>query len=109
MRLLLRTATAVGLLLLAGLGLASASELVGSPRTGPAILPVTPPTPISPILKKPVEKCDLDKCSTGTCGKYGTTIEFVDTPHEAATQAKKEGKLVFVLHVSGHLEDPRFL
>jgi hypothetical protein len=32
----------------------------------------------------------------------------VDTPSEAAAQAKKEGKLVFVLHVSGNFEDPRF-
>ena len=40
-----------------------------------------------------------------TCG-YGTTIHFVDTPKEAAALAKKEQKLVFVLHVSGHFEDP---
>lgn len=39
---------------------------------------------------------------------HGTSIEFVDTPKEAATLAKKEQKLVFVLHVSGHFEDPRF-
>ena len=39
------------------------------------------------------------------CG-HGTKIHFVDTPKEAASQAKKEQKLVFVLHVSGHFEDP---
>ena len=39
---------------------------------------------------------------------HGTTIDFVDTPSVAAKQAKKSGKLVFVLHVSGHFEDPRF-
>jgi hypothetical protein len=43
-----------------------------------------------------------------TCGNHGTTIDFVDTPRDAATQAKKAGKLVLVLHVSGHFEDPRF-
>ena len=43
-----------------------------------------------------------------TCGSYGTTVEFLDSPAEAAKQAKKEGKLVFVLHVSGNFEDPRF-
>jgi hypothetical protein len=48
------------------------------------------------------------KADKPTCGSHGTTVEFVDTPNEAATQAKKEGKLVFVLHVSGHFEDPRF-
>jgi hypothetical protein len=42
------------------------------------------------------------------CSAHGTTIDFVDTPSIAAKQAKKAGKLVFVLHVSGHFEDPRF-
>jgi len=42
-----------------------------------------------------------------TCG-HGTKLEFVDSPKEAAAIAKKEQKLVFVLHVSGNFEDPRF-
>jgi hypothetical protein len=42
------------------------------------------------------------------CGNYGTRVDFLGTPSEAARQAKKEEKLVFVLHVSGHFEDPRF-
>jgi hypothetical protein len=51
---------------------------------------------------------DFEK-PAGTCDRHhGTTLEFVATPSEAAAQAKKEGKLVFVLHVSGHFEDPRF-
>ena len=41
------------------------------------------------------------------CGKHGTQVEFVDTPKEAAEQAKKEEKLVFVLHLSGVFEDPK--
>ena len=48
------------------------------------------------------------KADKPACGSHGTTVDFVDTPGDAATQAKKEGKLVFVLHVSGHFEDPRF-
>jgi len=39
-------------------------------------------------------------------GCHGTAVTFVDTPSEAAKQAKKEEKLVFVLHVSGQFEDP---
>ncbi len=39
-------------------------------------------------------------------GCHGTAVIFVDTPGEAAKQAKKEEKLVFVLHVSGQFEDP---
>jgi len=42
------------------------------------------------------------------CKAHGTTIDFVDTPSEAARLAKKAEKLVLVLHVSGNFEDPRF-
>ena len=44
----------------------------------------------------------------GAEGCFGTKVEFVDTPKEAAALARKQEKLVFVLHVSGHFEDPRF-
>ena len=40
------------------------------------------------------------------CGSHGTSVNFVDTPAEAARKAKQEQKLVLVLHVSGHFEDP---
>jgi hypothetical protein len=43
-----------------------------------------------------------------SCGSYGTSVKFVSSPSEAARQAKLEEKLVFVLHVSGHFEDPTF-
>ena len=39
-----------------------------------------------------------------TC--HGTAVHFVPTPSEAARKARDEQKLVFVLHVSGHFEDP---
>jgi hypothetical protein len=42
------------------------------------------------------------------CGNHGTTVEFLDTPSLAARQALKEEKLVFVLHVSGNFEEPRY-
>jgi hypothetical protein len=41
-------------------------------------------------------------------GCYGTTIDFVDSPKEAAALARKQEKLVLVLHVSGHFEQPEF-
>ncbi len=37
----------------------------------------------------------------GDCAKHGTQVNFVDTPKEAAELAKKQEKLVFVLHLSG--------
>ena len=39
---------------------------------------------------------------------FGTTIHFVESPKDAAAQAKKDEKLVMILHVSGNFEDPRF-
>ena len=42
------------------------------------------------------------------CGDYGTSVNFYKTPSEAATKAKKEQKLVFVLHISGLFEEPDF-
>lgn len=41
-----------------------------------------------------------------SCGDYGTQVRFEESPAEAAKFAKKEGKLVMVLHISGHFDDP---
>jgi hypothetical protein len=43
-----------------------------------------------------------------TCGEYGTSVKFYSTPSVAATKAKKQEKLVLVLHVSGNFENPDF-
>jgi hypothetical protein len=44
----------------------------------------------------------------GQAACHGTAVEFVNTPVEAAKLAREQKKLVFVLHVSGHFEDPDF-
>ena len=49
-----------------------------------------------------------DSCKTCGNKSYGTSVEWSGSPSEAAAKAKKEEKLVFVLHVSGHFEDPKF-
>ena len=41
-----------------------------------------------------------------TCSGHGTSVQFYDTPKDAAVHAKAEQKLVLVLHVSGLFEDP---
>ncbi len=83
---------AAGLCLaLAAPGLARAVDLKAQPGT-PAVKPA--------IAVQPADK--------PACGNHGTAIDFVATPKEAAAQAKKAGKLVLVLHVSGHFEDPQF-
>ena len=43
-----------------------------------------------------------------TCEKYGTSVLFAESPAEAAKQAIKDEKLVFVLHVSGNFETPDY-
>ena len=43
---------------------------------------------------------------TAGCASHGTSVQFFNTPQEAAKKAAKEQKLVFVLHVSGEFEDP---
>ena len=93
-RLLVRTAAGLCLVSLLGLGLARGSELSGATARGGK----PQPGRILPI------NGDKNK----TCGSHGTSVEFVDSPREAARQAKKEQKLVFILHVSGNFEDPRF-
>ena len=86
----------IGAGMLAGGAALRAAELEGPPR--PAVRPLPAPAP-QPIPQD--HKC-------GTCGgnTYGTSIEFVGSPSEAAARARKEEKLVFVLHVSGNFEDP---
>ncbi len=106
-RLLLGTAAGLLLTPLVGLALVRGSELSGAPASGPGPR-VLPPTPVKPVPVKPAPVPPPAKEKAETCGAFGTTVDFVDTPSEAARQAKKEEKLVFVLHVSGNFEDPRF-
>jgi hypothetical protein len=86
----LKIAGGLALAPLLGLGLVRGSEPGKGVQQNP---------PISPVLPGETEK---------TCGSYGTQIDFLDSPTEAAKQAKKEGKLVFILHVSGNFEDSKF-
>jgi hypothetical protein len=46
--------------------------------------------------------------SPPTCEKFGTQVEFISNPVEAADQARKNQKLLFVLHLSGNFEDAKF-
>jgi hypothetical protein len=73
----------------------------------------------SVIVRQPI---DLEEC-TGrevanpstdllstrpACESYGTTIQFLSQPAEAAQRARQESKLLFLLHVSGNFEDAKF-
>ena len=60
------------------------------------------------VLGGPVAGKSPPAKKEATCGEYGTSVHFEDTPADAARQAKKDEKLVMVLHVSGHFENPEF-
>ncbi len=60
------------------------------------------------LAKSILNPGSLEDKEAGECGSYGTSVHFVKTPSEAARQALKEQKLVFVLHVSGKFETPEF-
>jgi hypothetical protein len=83
----------------AALGLTAWGAWAGARATEP--IPGRPAAPASTPAKPAAD-------GDGACGNHGTSVEFVDSPKEAAARAKREQKLVFVLHVSGHFEDPRF-
>jgi hypothetical protein len=54
--------------------------------------------------KDPAKSGDGEVCN----GDFGTAVHFLKTPSDAAKEAFKDKKLVFVLHVSGDFEDPDF-
>ena len=56
------------------------------------------------ICQNPRERLYAAECG----GEYGTSVNFADSPAEAAKQALQQEKLVFVLHVSGHFEESEY-
>jgi hypothetical protein len=73
---------------------------------------------VEPEEKKPVAKAkepddDLDflplpKNEFVDCAAIGTDVKFMKEPTEAFARARAERKLVFVMHLSGNLEDKDF-
>ena len=54
------------------------------------------------------DHCKPSKCRKCGNENFGTSVTWEGSVSEAAAKAKKEEKLVFVLHVSGYFEDPKF-
>jgi hypothetical protein len=64
----------------------------------PAASRVAPPSSAAPLT-----------CAVPPVGAtHGTSVTFLPTPAQASRQAEREGKLVFLLHVSGDFEEARF-
>lgn len=62
-----------------------------------------------PLLAAAVLVMNIPQASgEEVCGEFGTSVVFASSPEQAAKQALKEEKLVFVLHVSGLFEESNF-
>jgi hypothetical protein len=71
------------------------AAVIGQGQSLPAALPS--PEPQYPL--------------TQTCSAqptHGTAVNFVATPAEATSKARKDKKLTFLLHISGNFEDSEF-
>jgi hypothetical protein len=80
--------------------------------------PIVDATPLNPQPLDPFADASGDnpgpalpvapaKAATA-CKRYGTAVDFVDNPIDAASQALREKKLLFVLHVAGNFEEEKF-
>jgi hypothetical protein len=54
------------------------------------------------------KKADAKDKEDSGCSGHGTSVQFFDSPQAAAQKARKDEKLVLVLHVSGNFENPDF-
>jgi hypothetical protein len=74
-----------------------------------AVAPAVPPPP-EPAAPTPAPAAAPTPAPAAACSAetFGTGVDFVSSPAEAYRRAKADGKLVFLLHVSGNFEDSCF-
>jgi len=70
--------------------------------------PPADPAPIVPAPIAPPAAASLTAPAAPECQTFGTSVAFAASPAAAAKQAAQEGKLLFLLHVSGDFEDDAF-
>jgi hypothetical protein len=71
--------------------------------TVPVVVPVPTESAIAAPQLPAAEFLPADRCKT-----YDTLVRFHPGPVEAAEEARKSRKMMFVLHISGNFEDPGF-
>ena len=62
---------------------------------------------IWPADSKPARK-KVDLAVFADCNQIGTDVLFVKDPPDAFRRAKTQKKMVFMVHLSGNLEDKEF-
>jgi hypothetical protein len=88
------------------------------PTAPPAVVPLVVPVPVGAETPNPAgaeeppppqfRLPDTEVAAPDRCKTYDTKVRFHANPVEAKEEAKKARKMVFVLHLSGNLEDPGF-
>jgi len=68
---------------------------------------LVPAVPLGPQPGKPARR-QVDTKIYQSCDQIGTDVLFMKDPFEAYKKAKEEKKMVFMVHLSGNLEDPGF-
>jgi hypothetical protein len=76
------------------------SRTTATPKTELSVLPSAIPSLAPPAC--------AGACPPSDSRDLGTALLWAQTPEEAAERAKDEGKLVFLIHVSGNFESPGF-
>ena len=78
----------------------------------PPLVPPPPDPPAAPSADLPPPPPPAEKNqgepAASTCQTFGTSVAFAVSPAAAEKRAARDGKLVFVLHVSGDFEDHAF-
>ena len=77
------------------------------------LLAVRPVRPVEPAVPKVVEAREVLNVLPGKnefveCARIGTQVRFMKEPAEAFQRARNEKKMVFMVHLSGNLEDKEF-
>jgi len=81
-------------------------EVVSVPLVVPVPVPTEPIGFVAAAVENKLPASELlpaDRCKT-----YETKIRFHSTLADAADEARKSRKMLFVLHISGDFEDPGF-
>ena len=74
----------------------------------PFVLPKQPWFALADLTIEEPESCQSTQRFCAVNRSLNTAMTWAKSPLEAAEQAEREGKLVFLIHVSGNFEDPGF-
>jgi hypothetical protein len=74
----------------------------------PFVLPQNPWFALEDLAIGESESCDGTQAVCAANRSLNTALTWAKSPAEAAEQARRDGKLVFLIHVSGNFEDPGF-